>query len=78
MPETKFDSFGEPVNYDERRLSASQGAVAGWLARAGTGIFWLLVAIILVARAVYFDPDVAGKFDRVAALSRAVRTILGV
>jgi hypothetical protein len=74
----KFDSFGERFNYDERRLATPQGPVAGGLARAGTGIFWTLVAIILLARAVYFDPDLAGKFGHVAALSRAFLTILGV
>jgi hypothetical protein len=75
--QAKFDPFGEPVKYDEPRLSAPQGAVGGWLARAGTGIFWSLVAVILVARAVYFDPDLAGKFGQVASLSQAIRTFFG-
>jgi hypothetical protein len=78
MPETKFDSFGEPVNYSESSVAQSAGAVAGWLARAGTVIFWSLVAIILVARAVFYDPNIAGRFDHVAELSRAIRTVLGV
>lgn len=73
--QSNFDSFGEPVKYDESRLSPPQGAVAGWLARAGTSIFWSLVVVILVARAIYFDPDLAGKFGQFAAL--AIRTILG-
>jgi hypothetical protein len=73
----KFDSFGERLNYDERGQSTPSKPVAGWLARAGTGIFWSLVFVILVARAVCFDPDFARKFGQVAALSRAIRTILG-
>jgi hypothetical protein len=75
--QANFDPFGEPVKYGEPRLSAPQGAVGGWLARAGTGIFWSVVVMIVIARAVYFDPDFAGKFGQVAALSRAVRAMLG-
>jgi hypothetical protein len=75
--QAKFDPFGEPVKYDEPRLSAPQGAVGGWLARAGTGIFWSLVVVILVARVVYFDPDLAEKFGQVAALSQAIRAFFG-
>jgi hypothetical protein len=75
--QAKFDPFGEPVKYEEPRLSAPQGAVGGWLARAGTGIFWSLVVVILVARVVYFDPDLAEKFGQVAALSQAIRAFFG-
>jgi hypothetical protein len=78
VSETRFDSFGEPVSYDERRVAAPQGAAGRFLARAGTGIFWALVAAILVARAFYFEPDLAAKFAQVAGLSWAVRTLLGV
>jgi uncharacterized membrane protein len=75
--QANYDPFGEPVKYDEPRLSAPQGAVGGWLARAGTGVFWAVVVVILIARAAYFDPDLAGKFGQVAALSRALRAMLG-
>jgi hypothetical protein len=35
---------------------------------AGTGVFWSLVATIVLARAVYFEPGVFDEFSRVAAL----------
>jgi hypothetical protein len=75
--QAKFDPFGEAVKYQEPRLSRPQEAVGGWLARAGAGIFWSLVFVILIARAAYFDPDVAEKFGHIAVLSRAIRTIFG-
>ena len=37
----------------------------GWYAPA----FWSLVAVIVVARAAYFSPDVFSSFDRLAALT---------
>lgn len=77
MQEVQFDSFGEPVKYDDRRASIPQGRVSNWIMYAGAGLFWSLVVLIVLARAVYFDPDFASKFGQLAALSRTIRTMLG-
>ena len=76
MQQVRFDAFGEPAKYDEPRV-AMQGPVSKWIMLAGTGLFWSLVVVILVARAVYFDPELAGKFGQLEALGRTIRTILG-
>ncbi|WP_334425568.1 hypothetical protein [Bradyrhizobium sp. AZCC 1620] len=36
----------------------------------GTGLFWSLVAAIVIARAVFFEPGVFDEFSRVAALAK--------
>lgn len=77
MQEVRFEAFGEPVKYDEPAIAAPQGSISSWMTVAGTGLFWSLVVAIVVARAIYFTPDMAGKFWQLEALGRTVRTILG-
>jgi hypothetical protein len=77
MQEMRFEAFGEPVKYDESRIAAPQGPVSGWLTLAGTSLFWSLVAVIVVARAVYFVPDLPGKFWQLEALARSALTVFG-
>jgi hypothetical protein len=77
MQEMRFEAFGEPVKYDESPVPAPEGPISSWLALAGTGLFWSLVAVIVVARAVYFVPDLAGKFSQLEALGRTARTVIG-
>jgi hypothetical protein len=78
MQEMRFEAFGEPVKYDELPVPTSEGPISRWLTLAGTGLFWSLLAVIVVARAVYFVPDLAGKFWQLEALGRTVRTVIGV
>ncbi|WP_354044398.1 hypothetical protein [Bradyrhizobium sp. LB12.1] len=40
------------------------------LLRVGTGLFWSLVAGIVLARAAYFEPGVYEGFSRVASLTK--------
>jgi len=78
MRDDQFDSFGEPILRGHLGDVKPQGRAARWTMRAGTVLFWSLVVAILSARALYFDPDFATKFDQLAALSHSVRTMLGV
>jgi hypothetical protein len=73
----RFEAFGEPVKYNESLVAGPQGRVSSWLTLAGTSVFWSLVAIIVVARAVYFVPDLAGKFWQLEALGRTALTAIG-
>jgi hypothetical protein len=77
MLETRFEAFGEPVKYDESPAARPQGPVSSWLTLVGTSLFWSLVAVIVVARAVYFVPDLAGKFWQLEALGRTALTVIG-
>jgi hypothetical protein len=78
MPDTQFDSFGEPLRGDRLGPAQPQGNVSRWTLRIGTGLFWSLVVAILSARVLYFDPDFAAKFGQLAALLRPISTMLGV
>lgn len=76
MPNVQFDSFGERIplaqshDVDYRRTSRR-------VAVAGQGIFWMLVIVILSARALYFDPDFASKFAQFAEqTSRSILSLL--
>jgi hypothetical protein len=77
MQEMRFEAFGEPVKYDESPVAPPQGQISSWLTLAGTSLFWSLVAVIVVARAVYFVPDIAGKFWQLEALGRTALTVIG-
>ncbi len=73
MSDVEFEPFGEQVetNVSVTTQSSLQNAVS----RAGIGIFWTLVTGIVIARAIFFNPDFAYTF--VAYLSNGVRTVLG-
>jgi hypothetical protein len=77
MQDVQFDSFGEPVKYDDRRAALPPGPVSSWILHAGTGLFWSLVVVIVLARAFYFAPDFASRFGQLEALSQTIRTIFG-
>src|SRR5262245_4898586 len=70
MQDSQFDPFGEPVVVG--KASGQQGPVSIWVMRAGTSLFWLLVAAIVVARAAFFDPELANRFDNAVAFARAL------
>ena len=69
---TQFDSFGERLPKYEAQTRAPQSAVSRWMLRGGIGLFWSLVAVVLAARVIYFDPDLAAKFGQFAASLSAI------
>ena len=71
MSQPAFDPFGEPVPTAEP--SAGSRRAAKWLKSGGTGIFWMLVMAIVLARAVYFEPG-SFSFDRALAWVQGVLT----
>ncbi|MCK1642338.1 hypothetical protein IVA95_33485 [Bradyrhizobium sp. 157] len=64
MSQPAFDPFGEPVPAVDPS-TASVGA-SKWLKPAGIGLFWGLVGVIVLARAVYFEPSDL-SFERAVA-----------
>ena len=56
MSQSAFDPFGEPVPAVDNSIASERASK--WLKTAGTSVFWGLVVAIVLARAVYFDPDV--------------------
>ena len=61
----RFEPFGETVSW--RNSEAQPSRALKWV---GCGIFWLLAGTIVVARAVYFSPDIYNGFDRVIAFAQ--------
>ena len=69
MERLRYELFGErlaPEGDAGPRSRASK-----YLLWTGTALFWSLVAAIVVARAVFFEPGVFDSFSRVAALAGA-------
>lgn len=64
-----FEPLGERLTPD--RGDRSQSAASRYLLRAGSGIFWSLVAAIVLARAAWFEPGIYDGFNRVAALAKS-------
>lgn len=72
MQQSQFDSFGERLPKYDLRTSAPQDTVSRWMLRGGIGLFWSLVVVVLTARAIYFDPELAAKFGELAANLSAI------
>lgn len=72
MRDAQFEPFGEPVAHRawDAPAPAGQADPGRLLRRSGIGVFWALVAGVVAARAVYFDPDLLGKLGDVAAFSK--------
>ncbi len=70
MERTGFEPFGEPLvsATDSQPRSRTQKV----LLRTGTGLFWSLVAAIVLARAAFFEPGVYDGFSRVASLAKSL------
>ena len=66
---SQFDPFGEPVVVAG---AAETAQTSRWLERTGAGLFWTLVIVIVVARAVYFEPGVFNGLDRALALAQSL------
>ena len=67
MRDVQFDAFGEAVAGAALTETSSRSRVSKIVTRAGVGLFWSLVAVIVAARVVYFDPDLARTFGAFAA-----------
>ncbi len=78
MQHVQFDSFGEPIPQRITHETATPRAGSRVALAAGMGVFWSLVVVIVLARAFYFDPDFASKFQQVAEFARSVWATLGV
>jgi len=69
MSEPAFDPFGEPVRAVDPSVAPVRASK--WLKSAGVGVFWGLVAITVLARAVYFEPrDLS--FEHAVAWARSL------
>ncbi len=62
MQQTQFDSFGERLPIGDAQMRAPRHAVSRWMLRGGIGLFWSLVAVVVAARVIYFDPALVAKF----------------
>jgi hypothetical protein len=65
MKDAEFDGFGEPILKSQALPTEPQGALSRGMVRVGTGIFWAVVAAIVLARVAYFHPGFA---DQIAEL----------
>jgi len=54
MPTEKFDAYGEVLPDVVRGGRETAGTASVVLARVGQAVFWLLVAIIVSARILYY------------------------
>jgi hypothetical protein len=64
MSQPAFDPFGEPVPAVDP--STAPVGASEWLKSAGIGLFWGLIGVIVLARAVYFEPGDL-SFERAVA-----------
>jgi len=73
MSQPAFDPFGEPVPAVEQPIASDRASE--WLKSAGTSLFWLLVAGIVAARAVYFEPGTF-SFEKAVAWAQGLLAFL--
>jgi hypothetical protein len=69
MRQSRFEPFGEPIA--QETPDGQDRPASKWLLWAGSAVFWSMVAVIVAARAAYFDTGVF-NFDRLAAIFRTV------
>jgi hypothetical protein len=69
MEQSRFEPFGEPLA--QQAPGEQDRPASKWLLWAGSAVFWSMVAVIVAARAAYFDTGVF-NFDRLASLFRAI------
>lgn len=70
MERTAFEPFGEQLASAPEHQPKSRASKL--LLRAGTTLFWSLVAAIVLARAAFFEPGVYDGFSRVASLAKSL------
>ena len=68
MERTGFEPFGEQLVSATDAQPKSRASKL--LLRAGTTVFWSLVAGIVLARAAFFEPGIYDGFSRVASLAK--------
>jgi hypothetical protein len=64
-----FDPFGEQVVMTERTQPVRGSR---WLKRAGAGLFWTLVIVIVAARAIYFEPGFFNGLNQALAFAQGL------
>ncbi len=69
MKQSRFEPFGEPIAQESP--GGPDRPASKWLLWAGSAVFWSMVAVIVAARAAYFDAGVF-NFDHLAAIFRAI------
>ncbi|ANV99657.1 hypothetical protein [Bradyrhizobium icense] len=69
MIQPAFDPFGEPV--PAVVPSTSPVRASKWLKSAGVSLFWGLVGVIVLARAVFFEPGDL-SFERAVAWTQSL------
>ena len=70
MERNGFEPFGEQLVSATGTQPKSRASKL--LLRAGTGLFWSLVAAIVFARAAFFEPGIYDGFSRVASLAKSL------
>jgi hypothetical protein len=70
MDRTGFEPFGEQLVSAADTPAKSRASKL--LLRAGTALFWSLVAGIVLARAAFFEPGIYDDFSRVASLAKSL------
>ena len=70
MERTRFEPFGEQLASATDSQPTSRAARL--VLRAGTGLFWSLVAAIVLARAAFFEPGIYDGFSHVASLAKSL------
>ena len=73
MERLEFEPFGERLV--PGTVSRQKPQASGLLLRVGTGLFWLLVGGIVLARATYFE---SGIFDGPARVVTMAKRVTGV
>ena len=73
MSPPAFDPFGEPVPTADSAVAPEYGS--NWLKSAGVGLFWGLVGIIVLARAIYFEAG-AFSFGQAVAWAQGLLALL--
>ena len=68
MDRLRYEPFGERLAPEGE--AGPRSRASKYLLWTGTGLFWSLVAGIVIARAAFFEPGVFDEFTRVAALVR--------
>ena len=69
MSQSAYDPFGEPIPATDP--SVTPNGASKWIKSAGIGLFWGLVGITVLARAVYFEPGDL-SFERVVAWAQSL------
>jgi hypothetical protein len=69
MDRLRYEPFGERLAPEGE--AGPRSRASKYLLWTGTGLFWSLVAAIVIARAVIFEPGVFDEFTRVATLVKA-------